>query len=154
VWGDIRGRLEDPEEAKQWYECQLQLLDTVIAEKYPHQCHSICDSWFRQLLVDEFEGRMKPRRGDAPVSKMTTATGPSTTTRQRIKPSKERQLHTLQEEESETKVHRRVHDALADELAGRTKQLKQQNLAIQELIRKDSKVWGSWSGELFIISFI
>ena len=74
------------------------------------------------------------------VSTPKTATATPSATRQRIKSSREKQLHALQEEESKTKVHRRAHDTLTDELASRTHQLKRQNLAIQELVRKDAKV--------------
>lgn len=97
--------------------------------------HNIC----RQLLVQEFEKKLHPQK-TAPSSKMTATPATPNVTRHRIKSSKEKQLHALHEEESTTKVHRRVHDALTDELANRTLQLKRQNLAIQELVRKDAKV--------------
>lgn len=96
-------------------------------------------NFLSQLLVREFEAKLNPQRRDLTPKKTAGTTTPGVI-RQRMKPNRGKQLHALQEEESTTKVHRRVHDALTDELANRTLQLKRQNLAIQELIHKDSKV--------------
>jgi hypothetical protein len=94
---------------------------------------------FRQALVDEFEGKLGAGK-DARVPKVASTNAPSSTMRHRIKQNKGEQMGALKEEESMARVHRRVHDALAEELAHRTMQLKRQNLAIQDLIHKDSKV--------------
>lgn len=94
----------------------------------------------RQSLVNEFEKRLHPQKTVSPSPKTTATASTPSVTRHRIKSNKEKQLHALQEEESTTKVHRRVHDALTDELANRVLQLKRQNLNIQEFVRKDAKV--------------